>query len=87
MERKRTNEIYVNTFDVAKQTGKSWSTRQKSFLWDEVLDITQSTLFPNCTVIYTKQTEFTINEHFDLVDSEWNAYLMREKLGITKDNE
>lgn len=87
MERKKTNEIYFRSFEDAVKTGVSTATRKVSFFWHDVLNLKESVTIPNCTVVKTESEEFTINEQFDLVDGEWNAFLKREKLGITKDNE
>jgi len=86
MERKKTNEIYIMNFENAQKTGKSWATRSTSFLWSDVRHLTASTSIPNCTIVYTF-SEFTINEHFDVVDGEWQAYLQRQHLGIPTPNE
>lgn len=87
MERKKTNEIYILSFDEAVRANQSWSTRGTSFFWSDVLRVTQSTIFRHCTVVKTTYDEFTINEHFELVDGEWKAFLDRPKLGIEQQNE
>lgn len=87
MERKKTNEVYFLSFEQVAKTGRSHSTRGKSFLWEDVIYLTQSSIIPNCTQVKTVHSEFTINEHFEAVDSEWQAYLIRQKLGIPKPNE
>lgn len=87
MERKKTNEVYILHFDDAVKAGQSWSTRGTSFFWEDVVKVTESTLIRNCTVVKTTYDEFTINEHYELVDGEWKAFLDRKKLGITQPNE
>lgn len=87
MERKKSNEIYVLDFEKAHREGKVTSTRGTSFLWCDVVQVSESSIFRNATVVKTIYTEFTINEHFDLVDGEWKSFLERDKLGITKPHE
>lgn len=87
MERKKTNEIYIFDFKTAMEVGRSTGTRGTSFLWDDVVHITESKVFSNCTSVKTVYTEFTINEQFDVVDGEWNAYIIRQKLGINTNHE
>lgn len=80
--RKRTNEIYILQFEEAVKKGKSFSTRSVSFFWNDVIMLSASTIFQNCTVIKTSFSEFTINEQFDVVDREWQSFLDRASLGL-----
>lgn len=84
LERKKTNEIYILSFDEAVKKGCSYSTRGVSFFWNDVVMLSESTIFRNCTVVKTTFSEFTINEQFDVIDSEWQSFLNRTSLGITK---
>lgn len=83
-ERKKTKEMYILSFDEAVKKGCSYSTLGVSFFWNDVIMLSESTIFRNCTVVKTTFSEFTINEQFDVMDSEWQSYLNRTSLGITK---
>ncbi len=87
MERKKTNEIYIVSSDIAAQTGTAKAIRGASFLWQDVRHLQASTFFPNCTIVYTTFSEFTINEQFDVVDGEWQSFLKRQHLGIPASHE
>lgn len=82
LERKKTKEIYILDFKDAMTSGCCTATRGVSFIWNDVIMVTESSLIRNCTVVRTTYSEFTINEHYDIVDGEWKAFLESQKLGI-----